>query len=118
MRSGGVHLRARAAASARVRAQAHAHAHEIPSSRAVTRRRAVAVSHRPGSADQRQRARRRHPPAIDLVCAPSAIELTISDDGRGSTDPDRGFGLLGVRERIEVATRPGAGFRLHVELPG
>jgi len=54
-----------------------------------------------------------------------SIQLSIKDDGVGSDNSERGFGLLGVRERVQllggevrVHTAPGQGFTLDVELPG
>lgn len=52
------------------------------------------------------------------------VRLKIKDDGLGSADSDGGFGLLGVRERVQllngavrVRTGEGEGFTLEVELP-
>jgi signal transduction histidine kinase len=52
------------------------------------------------------------------------VRLRVEDDGAGGGDVDRGFGLLGIRERaqllggaIRVSTKAGEGFRLEVELP-
>lgn len=52
------------------------------------------------------------------------VRLKVQDDGRGSTQPDGGFGLVGIRERVkllggrlELDTAQGKGFRLQVELP-
>jgi len=52
------------------------------------------------------------------------IRMRIEDDGRGSANSEGGFGLLGVRERVQllngaVHVRAGAGegFSLEVELP-
>jgi signal transduction histidine kinase len=57
-----------------------------------------------------------------------SVRLTVSDDGRGAdgTAPESGgFGLLGLRERVqlvegrfETTSRPGEGFVLRVEVPG
>jgi signal transduction histidine kinase len=53
------------------------------------------------------------------------VRLTVQDDGIGAADAGGGFGLLGVRERVqllggrvEVHTAPGEGFSLQVEVPG
>ena len=54
------------------------------------------------------------------------VQLSIHDDGRGTTDANGGgFGLKGIRERAEqlggamrYRTAPGSGFALEVELPG
>lgn len=54
-----------------------------------------------------------------------AVRLRIEDDGVGSDNSEGGFGLLGVRERVQqlggavhVRTDSGKGFTLEVELPG
>lgn len=50
--------------------------------------------------------------------------LSICDDGQGTVDPTGGFGLLGLRERVQlvggqvnIRTAPQQGFRLEVEIP-
>ena len=47
------------------------------------------------------------------------------DDGRGATSTEGGFGLVGLRERVQLVggsltleTAPGAGLVLTVEVPG
>jgi signal transduction histidine kinase len=52
------------------------------------------------------------------------IRLRITDDGLGSANSEGGFGLLGVRERVQllngavqIRTSAGEGFSLEVELP-
>ena len=52
------------------------------------------------------------------------VSLTIEDDGSGAGNSEGGFGLLGVRERVQllngsvrVRTKPGEGFTLGVEVP-
>jgi signal transduction histidine kinase len=52
------------------------------------------------------------------------VQLSISDDGVGSVGPEGGFGLLGVRERVQLLqgsaqtrSQPGKGFTLEVEVP-
>jgi signal transduction histidine kinase len=54
-----------------------------------------------------------------------SVKLRIEDDGAGSDNSEGGFGLLGVRERVQqlsgavrVRTDSGKGFALEVELPG
>jgi signal transduction histidine kinase len=54
-----------------------------------------------------------------------SIHLRVTDDGMGSQNSEGGFGLLGVRERVQllngvvrVDTDSGKGFVLQVELPG
>lgn len=55
---------------------------------------------------------------------PDTVRLTVSDEGPGALSIDRGFGLLGLRERAALlggtfSTRssPGEGFSLTLELP-
>jgi signal transduction histidine kinase len=64
--------------------------------------------------------------AVDLVLKyeQDKVVLTIKDDGVGSGSSDGGFGLLGVRERVQilngvvrVRTAIGEGFTLEVEVP-
>jgi len=52
------------------------------------------------------------------------IELTVRDNGEGAETVTGGFGLIGIRERVEelggtvnVITQPGCGFTLRVWLP-
>lgn len=54
----------------------------------------------------------------------AAVSLTISDNGVGAAELDSGFGLLGLRERVQlldgtmaVETAVGDGFTLHITLP-
>lgn len=56
---------------------------------------------------------------------PSRVRLLVRDDGRGAERTDGGFGLVGLRERVQVlggcvavATAPGSGLTLTVEVPG
>jgi signal transduction histidine kinase len=53
------------------------------------------------------------------------VRLKIADPGLGSNSTRTGFGLLGIRERVqllngevEIHTAAGKGFSLEVELPG
>ena len=53
-----------------------------------------------------------------------SVHLSVKDDGVGSDNSEGGFGLLGVRERVQqlrgevrVRTGSGEGFALEVELP-
>ncbi len=57
--------------------------------------------------------------------APEHVRLVVEDNGIGSAAPTGGFGLLGLRERVQllggsVSTRTavGEGFRLEGEAPG
>jgi signal transduction histidine kinase len=52
------------------------------------------------------------------------VRLTVADDGRGASTTDGGFGLIGLRERVQLVggsltlqTAPGAGLALIVEVP-
>jgi signal transduction histidine kinase len=53
------------------------------------------------------------------------VKLILQDDGVGAEHLEGGFGLLGMRERVQllkgdmkVNTRPNDGFRLEISLPG
>jgi signal transduction histidine kinase len=53
------------------------------------------------------------------------VRLMIQDDGVGASSLEGGFGLMGMRERVNmirgdvsVMTDPGEGFRLEVQVPG
>ena len=53
-----------------------------------------------------------------------ALTLSISDDGIGGADPNRGSGIIGLKDRVEalggtisVLSPPGHGTALHVQLP-
>lgn len=53
------------------------------------------------------------------------VKLTLQDDGVGAKKLDGGFGLLGMRERVQmlkgemtVSTAPNTGFRLEISVPG
>ena len=53
------------------------------------------------------------------------VRLEVRDDGLGAASTDGGFGLLGLRERVQllggtlaIRTAPGQGLALRVELPG
>ena len=52
------------------------------------------------------------------------IRLTVCDDGVGASDTSGGFGLIGIRERVQlldgefkVETEKGKGFQLEVSIP-
>jgi signal transduction histidine kinase len=55
---------------------------------------------------------------------PERIRLVVLDDGAGAADTSGGFGLIGIRERVQllggefnVETEVGKGFRLEVNIP-
>jgi signal transduction histidine kinase len=52
------------------------------------------------------------------------VSLTVRDSGVGTDDPSGGYGLIGVRERVQllggevqIETAPGEGFSLKVQIP-
>ncbi len=62
--------------------------------------------------------------AVSLGLRNGALCLSVRDDGVGGADPQRGSGLIGLRDRvealggtIEVASPKGTGTRLAVRLP-
>ncbi|TFV66355.1 UNVERIFIED_ORG: hypothetical protein E4P37_06565 [Bacillus sp. AZ43] len=71
----------------------------------------------------------RHAPGasvrVHLIYGPTGVEISVEDDGPGpSRTARRGFGLVGIAERVaqfggELATGPaaGGGFRVHARLP-
>jgi signal transduction histidine kinase len=72
---------------------------------------------------------RRHADAVRVTVRleflPSRVTLVVADDGRGFVPDGSGFGLAGMRDRIrqvggalDVDSRPGAGTRLIVTVPG
>ena len=61
---------------------------------------------------------------VETETAEGVLQLWIRDDGTGGADPDRGSGLVGLKDRVEalggtitVQSPVGAGTALHVELP-
>jgi signal transduction histidine kinase len=61
---------------------------------------------------------------IALEVEEETLRLAIRDDGVGGADPTGGTGLIGLRDRVEalggtilVASPPGGGTRLDVEIP-
>jgi signal transduction histidine kinase len=62
--------------------------------------------------------------ALRLSYRPQEVGLSVEDDGIGARATEGGFGLLGVRERVQllggtvdVRTAEGAGFALEVRVP-
>jgi len=56
---------------------------------------------------------------------PQVVRMTIQDDGRGTNTIEGGFGLIGLRERLnlvngecEIFTSKGEGFSLQITIPG
>jgi signal transduction histidine kinase len=61
---------------------------------------------------------------VTLAYTPDRVRLGIRDNGLGMDKATSGFGLLGLRERVQlqggvvaIDSRPGQGFRLEVEIP-
>jgi signal transduction histidine kinase len=63
---------------------------------------------------------------VRVTALPGAVELVVSDNGRGfdPSESTSGFGLMGMRERVELArgtfdleSVPDSGTTLHVTLP-
>lgn len=61
---------------------------------------------------------------VTLLYDEYAVELSVVDDGHGSSSLAGGFGLTGIRERVEevggtltVDTAPDEGLALHVKVP-
>lgn len=64
---------------------------------------------------------------VHLTYAGDGVTLTVADHGRGfdPAETNGGYGLRSIRERVariggavEIATGPGRGTRVHVEVPG
>lgn len=65
-----------------------------------------------------------HRVTIGLSYLPDALEVTVTDDGRGAATSEGGSGIDGMRERavalggeLEAGPDPGGGFRVHARLP-
>jgi signal transduction histidine kinase len=61
---------------------------------------------------------------VELDADDSGIDLAVRDDGVGGVDPERGSGLIGLRDRvealggtIEITGRPGSGTSIVVRIP-
>ncbi len=64
--------------------------------------------------------------SVTVVERNGAVEIAVTDDGRGFSDdePSEGFGLIGMRERIRLAggrydveSSPGEGTTVHASIP-
>jgi signal transduction histidine kinase len=61
---------------------------------------------------------------IEVTADETHVRLSVRDDGVGGADPDRGSGLIGLRDRVEalggqirVISPPGGGTTLIALLP-
>ncbi len=61
---------------------------------------------------------------LRLEFGQGAVRVCVQDDGQGAEKTSGGFGLVGLRERVELVggqmridTAPGQGFRIEVEIP-
>lgn len=78
-----------------------------------------------GLTNVRKHAQARHADVTLEYGGDARVRLAIWDDGAGADEAGGGFGLLGVRERVQllggqvnIHTAAGQGFGLEVELPG
>jgi signal transduction histidine kinase len=63
---------------------------------------------------------------VDVDARDGALEISVSDDGVGGTDPRRGPGIIGLEDRIDAlggrmelaSPAGGGGTTLRVTLPG
>ena len=62
--------------------------------------------------------------AVSLSTVNGTLQVTVSDDGVGGADPDRGSGLRGLADRVEalegrffVTSPPGQGTKISAEIP-
>ena len=92
----------------------------LPANAATTLYRAV----QEGLTNVRKHAPTAHVQITLNYCPNYSIQLVIQDDGPGADTTDGGFGLVGMRERVEavggavaIVTAPTQGFMLSVELP-
>lgn len=61
---------------------------------------------------------------VDVEATDAAVRLVVRDDGTGGAEPDKGSGLVGLRDRVEavggrleVTSSPGAGTSLLATMP-
>jgi signal transduction histidine kinase len=63
--------------------------------------------------------------SVTLDYSDQVVWLVVHDDGIGATDPEKGFGLIGVHERVQllggevkISTALDRGFTLQIGIPG
>jgi signal transduction histidine kinase len=61
---------------------------------------------------------------VSLATENGTLQVTVSDDGVGGADPERGSGLRGLADRVEalegrfvVTSPPGRGTTIAAEIP-
>ncbi len=61
---------------------------------------------------------------LTLAYTADKVQLRVWDDGQGCTAPTGGYGLIGLRERVQlvggtvnICSAPAQGFQLAVEIP-
>ena len=100
--------------------------HLVGDSRPVESKSALALyrAAQEGLTNVRKHAQASHADVTLDFSQPDHIRLSILDDGAGASDTSRGFGLMGIRERVQlldgefkVETQVGKGFRLEVSIP-
>ena len=100
--------------------------HLVGDSRPVESKSALALyrAAQEGLTNVRKHAQASHADVTLDFSQPDHIRLSILDDGAGASDTSRGFGLMGIRERVQlldgefkVETQVGKGFRLEVTIP-
>ena len=100
--------------------------HLVGDSRPVESKSALALyrAAQEGLTNVRKHAQASHADVTLDFSQPDHIRLSILDDGAGASDTSRGFGLMGIRERVQlldgefkVETQVGKGFQLEVSIP-
>lgn len=100
--------------------------HLLGDSRPVESKSALALyrAAQEGLTNVRKHADASHVDVTLDLSQPDHLRLSILDDGAGASDTSRGFGLMGIRERVQllggefkVETEVGKGFRLEVSIP-
>lgn len=63
--------------------------------------------------------------SMQLTYEPDQVRLSLGDNGKGSGAASGGYGLIGLRERVQLVggsvnihSTPGQGFRLEIVVPG
>lgn len=100
--------------------------HLVGESRPIEAKTALALyrAAQEGLTNVRKHANASHVDVTLDFSQPDHIRLSVLDDGAGASDTGNGFGLMGIRERVQllggefkVETQVGKGFRLEVSIP-